>query len=230
MRPKQIFEKVRNENRSNLTEFESREILKYYGIPCVDGLLSQNIEDCITFGEKFGYPLVLKIASRDIIHKTDIGGVLVGIKNEKELRDGFNQIIKNVKQKKPEARIDGIFVQKMLPKSTEVIVGGKKDPTFDSVIVFGLGGIFVEVFEDVSFRIVPITPKDAKNMIKEIKGFEVLNGIRGGKPSDLNALTDILLKTSRVMEENQEIIELDINPIFALEKGAIAVDARIIID
>ncbi len=230
MKPQQIFDQARKENRNNLTELESREILKYYRIPVVEGIVVQQIEDALAFAQRYGYSLVLKIVSKDIIHKTDVGGVVVGIKNEKELREGMIDLIKNVRKRKPSARIDGVFVQKMLPKSPEVIIGGKKDPTFDQVIVFGLGGVFVEVFNDVSFRVVPITEKDAVEMIGEIKGVKVLQGIRGEKPVDFKTLVDILMKTSRMLEENQGIKELDINPVFALSDGAVAVDARIIID
>lgn len=230
MKPHQIFDQVRKEKRNNLTELESREIFKYYGIPVVEGIVIQQIEDALVFAKKYGYPLVLKIVSKDIIHKTDVGGVITGIKNEKELKDGIISILKNVGKKKPKAKIDGVFVQKMLPKSPEVIIGGKKDPTFDQVILFGLGGIFVEVFNDVSFRVVPIKERDAIDMISEIKGLKVLRGIRGEKPVDFKALVNILLKTSRMLEENPDIKELDINPVFALSDNAVAVDARIIID
>jgi len=230
MNPRQIFDQVRKEKRSNLTELESRKILKYYRIPVVDGIVVQQIEDGLAFAEKYGYPLVLKVVSKDIIHKTDVDGVIVGIKNGRELRDGIVNLIKNIRKKRPNASIDGIFVQKMLPKGPEVIIGGKKDATFDQVLLFGLGGVFVEVFNDVSFRVVPIKEKDAVDMISEIKGVKILRGVRGKKPVDFKALVDILMKTSRMLEENPDIKELDMNPVFALTNRAIAVDARIIID
>ncbi|MBD3155861.1 MAG: acetyl-CoA synthetase [Candidatus Aenigmarchaeota archaeon] len=230
MRPQKIFDKVRKEGRNNLTELESRKILEYYRIPVVRGTVIQEIKDAISFANKFGYPLVLKVVSKDIIHKTDAGAVKIGIENEKELRDGITDLIKTVKKNKPKARIDGIFVQKMLPEAPEVIVGGKKDPTFDQVVLFGLGGVFVEVFEDVSFRVVPIKKREAAEMITEIKGLKVLKGIRGKEPVDFKALIDILMKTSKMLEGNPEIQELDINPVFAFSDDAIAVDARIIID
>jgi acetyl-CoA synthetase (ADP-forming) len=230
MKPQQIFEKVRQERRNNLTELESRKILEYYQIPVVEGLVVQKIEDALEFADKYGYPLVLKIVSKDILHKTDVGGVKVGISTEKELRDGIVNLIKTVKKNKPKADIEGIFVQKMLPESPEVIIGGKKDPTFDQVILFGLGGVFVEVFNDVSFSVAPITQKEASEMITEIKGVKILKGIRGKEPVDFKALIDLLMKTSRMLKQNPDIRELDINPVFALKEGAIAVDARIIID
>ncbi len=230
MKPQKIFNKLRDERRTNLTELESRQILEHYRIPVVEGEVIQEIESAIDFANKFEYPVVLKVVSRDILHKTDAGGVKVGIKNEKELREGLINLIKTVKKKKPKAKIDGIFVQKMLPESPEVIIGGKKDPTFNHVILFGLGGIFVEVFKDVSFRVVPIKEKDAVEMISEIKGVKILRGIRGKAPVDFKALVDILMRTSRMLEENPEIKELDINPVFAMTDGTVAVDARIIID
>ncbi len=230
MKPQQFFEKIRNEKRNNLTELEAREILKYYKIPVVEGVVAKTIEQAVDFAEKHGYPLVLKVVSHQVLHKTDVGGVILNIRNERELKQGFQQIVKNVKRKKRTAEIEGIFVQKMLENAPEVIVGGKWDQTFDQVLVFGLGGVFVEVFEDVSFRIVPITKKDALEMIQEIKGYKILQGYRGAKSSDLNSIVDILMKTSKMLEENQEIKELDINPVFALPDKSIAVDARIIIE
>jgi len=230
MKPEKIFEIVRKEGRRNLTEMESREVLKYYGIPVVDGEVVHSIDDAIHFAEKNGYPVVLKVVSKDVIHKTDVGGVITDIKTDKEIKEGFNKILVNVSEKLPRARIDGIFIQKMLPKSPEVFIGGKKDPTFDHILLFGMGGIFVEIFEDVSFRVVPITLKEANEMISEVKSSKILMGFRGQEPADTKFLANLLLKTSKMLEENQEIKELDINPIFALKKGAIAVDARIVID
>ncbi len=230
MKPQEIFNQARKERRNNLTELESREILKFYGISVVEGVVVQQIEGAMDFANKYGYPIVLKIVSKDIIHKTDVGGVIAGIKNEKELREGIINLIKNIKKERPKARIDGIFVQKMLPKSTEIIIGGKKDPTFDQVLLFGLGGVFVEVFNDVSFRVVPIKEKEAVDMISEIKGVKILQGIRGESPVDFKSLVDILIKTSRMLEESPDIKELDINPVFAFSDKAIAVDARIILD
>jgi acetyl-CoA synthetase (ADP-forming) len=230
MRPKKLFDQVRNEGRNNLTELESRKILEFYKIPVVEGKVIQEIEEALSFAGKYDYPLVLKVVSKDIIHKTDAGGVKIGIETEKELRDGIVDLIKTLKRNRPDAKIDGIFIQKMLPEAPEVIIGGKKDPTFDQVVLFGLGGIFVEVFEDVSFRVVPINKMEAGEMITEIKGLKILKGVRGKDPVDFKALIDILVKTSKMLEENPDIEELDINPVFAFTDGAVAVDARVIID
>jgi acetyl-CoA synthetase (ADP-forming) len=227
---KEIFKKVKKSRRNNLTELEAREVLTHYKIPVVEGEVVRTIESAKKFVERSGYPVVLKVVSRQIVHKTDVGGVMLNIRNEKELYQAYHQIIKNIENNAPNARIDGFFIQKMMPRDREVIIGGKQDPTFGQTIAFGFGGIFVEVFEDVSFRIVPITKEDAVKMIKEIKAYKILKGYRGKKPVDFKALVDILLKTSRMLEENPEIKELDINPIFALPSGAFAGDARIIIE
>jgi len=230
MNPKQIFESVRKKKRRNLTEIESREILEYYKLPLVRGKIIKSIEESKKFIDEVGYPVVLKIVSPEIIHKTEVDGVVVNIQNEKQLYDAYNDILKNVKIKMPTARIDGLFIQEMIPSSFEVMVGGKYDNTFGQTIAFGLGGIYVEVYEDVSFRIVPITEKDALNMIKETKAYKILVGYRGKNPADMKALIDILMKTSKMLESNPEIKELDMNPVFALSDRAVAIDARIIIE
>jgi len=230
MKPKEIFKRVKRAKRKNLTEAEAREVLKFYRIPLVEAEIVKNLEEAKSFVKKVGYPVVLKVISPQIIHKTEVGGVILNIRSDKELFEAFHEIMKNVERSMPNAEIKGFFIQKMMPRDYEVIIGGKKDPTFGQTIAFGLGGIFVEVFEDVSFRVVPISKEDAREMIQEIKGYKILKGYRGKKPADINALIDILLKTSKMLEENEEIKELDINPVFALHKGAYAGDARIILE
>ena len=230
MKPKEIFKKVKRAKRKNLTEAEAREVLKFYRIPLVEAEIVKNLEEAKSFVKKVGYPVVLKVISPQIIHKTEVGGVILNIRSDKELFEAFHEIMKNVERSMPNAEIKGFFIQKMMPRDYEVIIGGKKDPTFGQTIAFGLGGIFVEVFEDVSFRVVPISKEDAREMIQEIKGYKILKGYRGKKPADINTLIDILLKTSKMLEENEEIKELDINPVFALHKGAYAGDARIILE
>lgn len=229
MRAKGVFKKIRKQKRNVLTVEEARNILEFYKIPFVESELVKKEEEAVLVAHKIGYPVVLKIVSPQVIHKTDVGAIIVNMKNEKELRKGFRKIVSNVKKKIRKARIDGVLVQKMVENGQQVIIGGKKDPQFDQTIMFGLGGIFVEVFEDVSFRIVPINRFDAEQMVQEIKGYRILKGFRG-KKYDVKALIDILLKVSKLLEENKEIQELDINPIFVSSKGAIAVDARIVID
>jgi len=229
MDPKQVFKKLKEEKRKNLTELESRKILKYYKIPVVKGKLTTNIKDVLHFAREYGFPVVLKIVSKDILHKSDVGGVFLNIENEDELKRSYRKLLQNVKRNVPKASIEGVFIQKMIKRGYEVIVGGIKDKQFGSCVSFGLGGIYTEIYDDVSFRITPITKKDAEDMIKDTKAFKILNGFRNKPRADMRALVDILLKTSRMLSENPEIKELDINPVFAQEKGAIAVDARIIL-
>ena len=212
-----------------LTLEKSLGLLEKFGIPIPKGSLAKNEEEAVKASKLIGYPVVLKIVSPEIIHKTDVGGIVLDVKNEQELRNSFREMLKNVKRKVPKAKINGIFVQKSMKEGQQVIVGGKKDPQFGQTILFGLGGIFVEVFDDVSLRTVPITKEDAEEMVQEIKAFKILNGYRG-KKYDISALIEILLKTSKLLSANGKISELDINPVIVHEKGAFAVDARIITD
>ncbi len=230
MEPKEIFAKLKLEKRNNLTEAEAREVLIHYGIPVAKAELVRSFEDALRFGERIGYPLVLKAISPQIIHKTEAGGVILNVRNDKELRLAYHQLLRNVKSKRPDAVLDGILVQQMLSGGYEVIVGGKYDQTFGQVLAFGFGGIFVEVYDDISFRIVPISKSDAVDMIEEVKAVKILKGYRGKKPADIPALVDIMMKTSKMLQENPEIRELDINPVFAMNQGAVATDARIIIE
>jgi acyl-CoA synthetase (NDP forming) len=230
MKPSDVFEKARKEKRSILTEPESHQILKFYKIPMVEGKVVKTFEQADDFADEVGYPLVLKIVSKDITHKTDVGGVILDVKSEHELKTKMREIILNVKKKKKNVRINGIFVQKMVKDGVEVIIGGKEDNTFGKVILFGMGGIYTELFEDTSFRVVPITRKDAVQMIEETKIYKLLKGFRGSKPADIKALADVLVKVSKMLEENQEIKELDLNPVFARHDGTITVDARIVFE
>jgi acetyl-CoA synthetase (ADP-forming) len=229
MNPKKLFKKIKAQRRNNLTEWESIQILQFYKIPLAKAELAKNINETLKIAKKIGYPVVLKVCSPDVIHKTDVGGLALNLKTEEDVRTAFNRVSSNVKKKVPRARIHGMLVQKMVENGQEVIVGGKKNVQFGQTIMFGLGGILVEVFEDVSFRVIPIDRKEAEQMIQEIKGYKILKGYRG-RTYDIKALVEILMKASRLLEENQEIKELDINPIIVLPKGAVAVDARIVIE
>jgi acyl-CoA synthetase (NDP forming) len=228
MNPKVIFQKVRKEKRNNLTEVESRQVLEQYKIPLAKSELSQTPEEACKIAAKLGYPVVLKAVSPKLIHKTEANAVIVGIRNESELCRMYKVLISNVKRMVPPSKLHGILVQKMIEGGKEVIIGGKKDPQFGQVVMFGGGGILTEIMEDVSFRVCPITRGDAEDMINETKFSKVLRGYRG-KKSDIGSLVDILMRTSRMLQENQDIVELDINPVMALQEGAVAVDARIVI-
>jgi len=225
-----LFEKAKREGRSILTEFESKRALKQVGIPVVEARLAKSQKEAVSISQKIGFPVVLKIMSPDVIHKTDSGGVKLDLKNVSEVRNSFTEIMKSVKKQYPTAVIDGVSVQKMVRPGTEVIVGTSRDAQFGPVIMFGLGGIFVEVLKDVSFRIIPIDRRDAQEMIKEIKGYPLLQGYRGKEPVNIPALVEMILKISNFINENPPIRELELNPVFAYKDRVLAVDARITLE
>jgi len=227
---KQLFAQARKERRNYLLEPEAKTICTQYGIPVTRFKVAKTPEEAVTQAREIGYPIVLKIISPDIIHKWDVGGVMLNLKTPKQIKEAYNKILANAKKHKPEAKIVGILVQEMAPPSTEVIVGATKDPQFGPALMFGLGGIFVEVLKDVAFRIAPINESDAREMITEVKAYPILKGYRGQPPADTEAIVQILLNTSRLVMENPEIKELDLNPIMVYEKGAKTVDARIILE
>jgi len=225
-----IFEQARTEGRKFLLEHEAKTVCKEYGIPITALKVAKTAEEAAEFSEEIGYPTVLKIVSPDVLHKFDVGGVILNINSREEARNAYNKILENVKKHKPDAKINGILVQEMAPSSTEVIVGSIKDSQFGQTLMFGLGGIFVEVMKDVSFRIAPITEEDAQEMISEIKAYPILRGYRDQPPADIDTLAKILLSTSKLVMDHQEIKELDLNPVMVYEKGAKTVDARIILE
>ena len=225
-----IISEVRKQGRAVLTEIESKQLLKEVGINTTEIKLASSEKEAVSISQKIGFPVVLKIASPDISHKSDAGGVKVGLKNKEEVSKAYNEIMTSVKQKFPQAKIEGVSVQNMARPGTEVIIGMTKDPQFGPVLMFGLGGIWVEVLKDVSFRIVPLTRRDASEMIKEIKGYRLLEGYRGSEPANIAVLEDILLKVSEFMDKTPEIKEMDLNPVFAYKDGAIAVDARVVLE
>ncbi|MBS7643477.1 acetate--CoA ligase family protein [Candidatus Bathyarchaeota archaeon] len=225
----QIFDNATREGRTVLLEPEAKTICMEYGIPVTKFKLATSEEDAVKYAGEIGFPVVLKIVSPDVIHKFDVGGVILNLKNRKQVREAYSKIINNVKHSKPDARIVGVLVQEMAPSSTEVIVGMTKDPQFGPALMFGLGGIFVEVLKDVSFRVAPITERDAREMITEIKGYPLLKGYRGMPPADVDTIVQILLKTSKLVTEHPEVDQLDLNPIMVYEKGAKVVDARMIL-
>jgi acyl-CoA synthetase (NDP forming) len=225
-----IFDRVRKEGRSILTEFESKRILKQAGISVVETRLAETQKEAVLLSKKIGFPVALKIASPDVIHKSDSGGVKLSLSNATEVKKAYEEILKRVKKHYPNAVIHGVSVQKMVRPGTEVIIGTSKDPQFGPVIMFGLGGIFVELLKDVSFRVIPVERRDAQEMIQEIKGYPLLQGFRGTEPASISAIVEIILKISRLVQENPQIKELDLNPVFAYRNKAVAVDARMILE
>jgi acyl-CoA synthetase (NDP forming) len=213
-----------------LTEVESKELLKKAGIPIVEAKLARSKKEAISVSREMGFPVVLKISSPDVVHKSDSGGVRLGLANAAQVGKAYSEIVSSIKKAYPDAQIEGVSVQPMAPPGVEVIVGMSKDPQFGPVLMFGLGGILVEVLKDVSFRIVPVTERDAREMIKEIKGYPLLQGYRGQKPASIPALEKLIMNVSQFVENNPQIKELDLNPIFAYPDKAVAVDARIILE
>jgi acyl-CoA synthetase (NDP forming) len=225
-----IINQAKKEGRKALLETEAKTICVDYNIPVTKFNLAKSEKEAIAQADQIGYPIVLKIVSPDIIHKSDAGGVMINLKSSAEVANAYERIIENVKKFKADAKIVGVLVQEMAPQSTEVIVGAIKDPQFGQTVMFGLGGIFVEILKDVNFRVAPLTANDAKDMITELKAYPLLKGYRNTPPADIDALVAILRSTSRLVMENPEIKELDLNPVMAYQKGAKTVDARIIIE
>jgi 4-hydroxybutyryl-CoA synthetase (ADP-forming) len=228
---KSIFENVRKHERTNLLEEEGYEVLQAYGFPTPQSILCTTEQEGIDAAKRVGYPLVMKIVSPDIIHKSDAGGVKVGIKTDDELKNAFRTITENALKYKSDAKIKGVLVQEMVKSAKETILGASQDPTFGPVIMFGLGGIYVEVLKDVVFRVAPIDEQEAISMVESIKTIKLLKGVRGEKPSDLKAIAGSLQRLSQLVVDFPEIKEFDINPLLVLEegKGARVVDARIIL-
>ena len=226
----QIIDKARNEGRTLLTEIESKELLKQAGISIIDTKLAPSREEAISVSRQVGFPVVLKIASPDIVHKSAAGGVKLGLRTSRQVGKAYDDILATIRQKHPRAIVQGVSVQKVARPGVEVIIGMSKDAQFGHVLMFGLGGIMVEVLKDVSFRIAPLTKRDAREMIREIKGYPLLQGYGGQEPVDVSNLEEWLIKISDFVEQTPEIKELDLNPIFAYSNGAVAVDARVILE
>jgi len=226
---RQVFDEVRAQSRTTLLEEEGYKVLEAYGFSIPKKHLAQNEEECIKAVQEIGYPVVMKIASPEIVHKSDAGGVKIGLKNEDEIRQAFRTIISNAKKYKPDAKIDGILVQEMIKSGKETILGAKFDPILGPLIMFGLGGIYVEVLKDVVFRLAPLEEREATRMIESVKTINLLKGVRGEKPHDLGAIRESLQRLSQLITDFQEIEELDVNPLLVLEdgKGVRAIDIRI---
>ena len=226
---RQVFDEVRAQSRTTLLEEEGYKVLEAYGFSIPKKHLAQNEEECIKAVQEIGYPVVMKIASPEIVHKSDAGGVKIGLKNEDEIRQAFRTIISNAKKYKPDAKIDGILVQEMIKSGKETILGAKFDPILGPLIMFGLGGIYVEVLKDVVFRLAPLEEREATRMIESVKTINLLKGVRGEKPHDLVAIRESLQRLSQLITDFQEIEELDVNPLLVLEdgKGVRAIDIRI---
>ena len=228
--PNKIISNALKQKRTVLTEIESKQLMSEAGIPVAESKLAKSKAQAVALSKEIGFPVVLKVVSPDIIHKSDSGGVKLGLENAAQVGRAYTEIIAAVKRTDSKAKIHGVSVQKMAKPGAEVIMGMSKDAQFGPVLMFGLGGVFVEVLKDVAFRIVPLARRDASQMIREIKGYPVLEGYRGQEPANITILEDLLLKLSDFIDKTPEIKELDLNPILAYSDGAVAVDARVILE
>ncbi len=216
--------------RSLLTEVEAKELLRKAGMPVIDTRLARTGREAVSVAREMGFPVAMKIISREIVHKTDAGGVKLGLASATQVEKAYHDIMSSVRQNAPEAQIEGVSIQKMARPGTELIIGMNKDDQFGPVIMFGLGGIFVEILKDVSFRLVPLTFADAAEMVSEIKGFRLLQGFRGQEPVNISLLEDLIVKISDFIDKNPQIKELDLNPVFGYRDSLAIVDARIVLE
>ena len=222
--------KAQSKNQIVLNEVEAKELLSKAGIPVIETRLARTKSEAVAISKETGFPVVLKIISPDIIHKSDAGGVKLGVESASKVENTYSEMMALIKKKMPGARIEGVSVQKMATSGVELIIGMNKDAQFGPVIMFGLGGILVEVLKDVSFRLVPVSRMDAEEMVSEIKGHAILEGYRGQKPVDIARLVKIIVKVSDFIEKNPHIQELDLNPLFADGKNIVVADARIVLE
>jgi acetyl coenzyme A synthetase (ADP forming)-like protein len=227
---RKVLDAVKADKRTSLTAPEGKLVCDAYGIPVPKEGVASSAADAAKLADRMGYPVVLKIVSPDILHKTEAGGVIVGVKDAAAAREGYDRILASAKKYKADAKIEGVQVQQMLAGGTEVIVGSITDGSFGKLVAFGLGGVLVEILKDVTFRLAPATKQDALSMLDGIQAHEMLHGVRGGDPVSRDALADVIVKVSQLVSDFPEISELDLNPVFATKKGAIAADVRIVLD
>jgi len=226
----EIVKKALSAGRRLLPEQDAYEICREFGIPFPPGQIARDWQEVKKVGEKLGFPVVLKIVSPEVSHKSDVGGVLVGIASPDDLKKAYDQLLVNVREKAGDVAIDGVLVQKAMPKGVEVAVGGLKDEVFGPMIMFGSGGILIEVFRDVSFRMAPYDQEEALRQIQDTKAYELLKGVRGARPCDLKALTQLIENAGRLISTVPELAELDFNPVLAYPEGCVVVDARMVLN
>lgn len=224
-----LIQKALQEGRSSMLANEAQQICNFHNIPVPQAYLTTDIRDAVLKAKKIGFPIALKIMSPQIIHKSDVGGVILNIKDEMELMTQYQKMATEVPKRAPEAKILGILVAEMVPPSTELIVGAVRDNQFGPSIMFGMGGIFTEIYNDTAFRVAPIDKTDAWNMIHELRGSRILEGARGQPPANIDALISLLLRVSELMMDHDEISQLDLNPVMAYPDRVCAVDTRIIV-
>ena len=225
---KAIVSKAVEKDASEIVEFQAQEILEAYKLPALLSKLATTADEAAAAAEKIGFPIVLKIASEQISHKSEVGGVKVGLKSAEEVHAAFTEVTERAAKMRPDANIDGCLIQQMVPAGCkELIIGFKRDPQFGPLLMFGLGGIYVEILKDISFRLAPLSKEDAHNIIREIKTYSLLAGVRGEAPINFEALEDILLRVSQLALDFPEILEADFNPLMINSERAYAADIRL---
>lgn len=224
--------RVAREAERRTLGLESFGILKAYGIPVVKTVIAKTEEEAFRVAEEIGYPLVMKVVSPQISHKSDVGGISLSLQDGDEVRAVYREMMEKIPEKRPDASLEGVQLQQMLSGGKEVIIGMIRDPTFGPMLMFGLGGIYIEILKDVQFAIAPVDEEEARGMVTGIKTYPVLAGARGAKPSDIDALVDTILRVSRLVCDFPEIEEFEINPMMVFEegKGALAVDMRLMLN
>jgi len=228
-RVRELLDAVRAAGRTALTAPEGKVIADAYGIAVPGEELAKDVDEAVACAARFGGPVVMKIVSPDILHKTDAGGVIVGVESATDVRTAFREIVDNARAYDPRARIEGVQVQELLPQGQEVIVGAVTDPTFGKVVAFGLGGVLVEVLKDVTFRLAPVDDDEALSMLDSIRAAEILRGVRGAPPVDRAAIAEQIRRVSDLVADFPEIAEVDLNPVIATSQGAVAADIRVIL-
>jgi acetate---CoA ligase (ADP-forming) len=226
-----IIAEASAQGKTFLQEYEAVEVLKAYGLPVPAGGLAASEEKAVGLAQKIGYPVVMKVQSKDIVHKTDVKGIILDIHSGEEARKAYRAILAGVREMQPNAEIQGVYVVKQVPNGEEVILGVKRDPSFGPVVLFGLGGVFAEIFNDVCLRVAPISREEALEMVRQVKAYKILAGARGREYRDVEAIVDALLRLSRLAVDHPEIQELDINPLIALKQGegCFVADAKIMV-
>jgi acetate---CoA ligase (ADP-forming) subunit beta len=224
-----IVSKAFEEGRNSLIETESERVAKLFGIKVPQSRLVSNAGEAVRAAKSIGLPVVMKIVSPDILHKSDVGGVIGNVVNLKQVRSAFSELYRNARRANSKARIEGVLVQKMAPKTSEFVVGAIRDPQFGPTVMFGLGGIYVELFKDVSFRLAPLKKSEALDMMGEVKSAKLLDGFRGSPPLDRNSVASTIVSVGDLMSKLKRVESIDINPLLVYPKGVIAVDVRMIL-
>jgi acyl-CoA synthetase (NDP forming) len=224
-----IMQRALKEGRSSLLIHEAQRICELHHIPTPKSGLATNAQEAVREAKEVGFPAVMKIVSPQITHKSDVGGVIVNIRDEKQLRAEYEELIVRVRRKEPSAKVLGVLIERMMPSSTELIIGGIRDKQFGPSIMFGIGGIFAEIYDDVAFRVAPVDAIDTLNLVQGLRGSKILSGARGQPPADLDSIKSTLINVSNLMMEHGSVEQLDLNPVIAYSEGVCAVDCRIII-